>query len=76
MKIESRCEAQWWGQKCEYKLIKLIFCCVLDVCKAVWCNGCEAGRVDCYTRRRLSSSNPLRTVTTQTIDIFIRGCYL
>ena len=43
---------------------------------AAWCNGREAGRVDCYNRRGLRSSSFLRVVAIQTIDIFIRGCYL
>ena len=40
------------------------------------CNGREAGSVDCYTRRGLRSSSSLKVVAIQTIDIFIRGCYL
>ena len=43
---------------------------------AARCNGREAGRVDCYTRRGLRSSSSLRVVAIQAIDIFIRGCYL
>ena len=43
---------------------------------AAWCNGREAVRVDCYTWRGLRSLNSLRVVTIQTIDTFIRGCYL
>ena len=38
--------------------------------------GREAGRVDCYNRRGLRSSSFLRVAVIQTIDIFIRGCYL
>ena len=40
------------------------------------CNGREACSVDCYTRRGLRSSSSLKVVAIQTIDIFIRGCYL
>ena len=40
------------------------------------CNGREAGRVGCYTRTGLRSSSSLRVVGIQTIDIFIKGCYL
>ena len=54
---------------CEWKLI---YYCVLGGSKAVWCNGCEASRVDDYTKRGLRSSRPLRVVAIQTIDIFIR----
>ena len=43
---------------------------------AARCNGREAGRVDCYTRRGLRSSSSLRVVAIQAIDIFIRACYL
>ena len=43
---------------------------------AARCNGREACWVDCYTRRGLRSSSSLRVVAIQTIDIFIRGCYL
>ena len=43
---------------------------------AAKCNGHEAGRVDCNTRRGLRSSSSLRVVAIQAIDIFIRGCYL
>ena len=53
-----------------------MFYCVFDVSMAAWCNGCEVGRVDCYTRRGLRSSNLLRVAVIQTIDIFIRGSYL
>ena len=73
VKIESRRKTQWWSEKGEWKLI---FCCVLHVCKAVRCNECEAGRVDYDTRRGLRSSNSLTIVAIQTVDIFIRGCYL
>ena len=73
VKIESRRKTQWWSEKREWKLI---FCCVLHVCKAVRCNECEAGRVDYDTWRGLRSSNPLIIVAIQTVDIFIKGCYL
>ena len=32
---------------------------------ADWCNGREAGRVDCYTRKGLRSSSSLRVVAIQ-----------
>ena len=41
-----------------------------------WCNGREAGKVDCYTKRGLRTSSSLRVVAIQTIDIFIIGCNL
>ena len=37
------------------------------------CNGREAGRADCNTRKELRSSSSLKVVAIQTIDIFIRG---
>ena len=40
------------------------------------CNGHEAGRVGCYTRKGLRSSSSLRVVAIQTTDIFTKGCYL
>ena len=36
----------------------------------------EVERVDYHTSKGLRSSSPLRIVAPQTIDIFIRGCYL
>ena len=43
---------------------------------AARCNGREAGRVDCYTRRGLRSSGSLRVVAIPATDIFISSCYL
>ena len=43
---------------------------------AARCNGREAGRVDCYTRRGLKSSSFLRVVAIPATDIFISSCYL
>ena len=43
---------------------------------AARCNGREAGRVDCYTRRGLRSSSSLRVVAIPATDIFISSCYL
>ena len=44
--------------------------------KTNWCGGCVSSQGDCCTRRGLGSSSPLRTLAIQTINIFIRGCYL
>ena len=32
---------------------------------ADWCNGREAGRVDCYTRKGLRSSSSLKVIAIQ-----------
>ena len=52
VKVESRRKAKWWGGKRQYKLI---YCSVLDLSKAVFCNGIEGRSVDYYTRRGLRS---------------------
>ena len=51
-------------------------CSMLNASKATWCNECEAGNGDYFTRRELRSSSPLRVATIQTVDIFMRDCYL
>ena len=44
---------------------------MLGTYKATWCNGCEIGRLNYYTKKGLRSSGPLRVVVIQTINISI-----
>ena len=44
--------------------------------KANWCGGCEAGSRGTMHKDGTKSSSLLRIVVIQTIDIFMRGCYL
>ena len=47
-----------------------------EKCIQKWNTDVRPGRVDYYTRRGLRGSNPLSVVAIQTIDMFIRVCYL
>ena len=55
---------------------KLFYKYVLVAFKANWCGGCEAGSRGTMHKDGTKSSSLLRIVVIQTIDIFMRGCYL
>ena len=56
--------------------VKIVGLTCAPALKTDWCDGCGPGQEDYCTRKGLRSPSPLRAVAIQTIDIFIKGCYL